>query len=58
MIARVRVENQLSSDRENVVVAATASSIAGTAAVIENSSTIRTCRRAPGSFARQARHIP
>ena len=58
MIARVRSENQPSSEREKVVVAATASSMAGSAAMIENNSTMRTCSRAPASLARQARHMP
>ncbi len=56
MMARVRSENQPSSEREKVVVAATASSMAGNAAMIENKSTMRTCRRAPASLARHARH--
>ncbi len=42
MMARLREENQLSREREKVVVAATASSIAGSAAMIENKRTMRT----------------
>ena len=42
MIARVRSENQPSSEREKVVVAATASSSAGSAAMTENKATMRT----------------
>src|SRR6056297_2010789 len=54
MIWRLRVENQLSSERENVVVAATARIMAGNAAINENSATIRTCRRLPATFCRHA----
>ena len=50
--------NQLSSERENVVVAATASSSAGSAVMRLNSSTMRTCRRAPATLLRQARQRP
>ena len=61
-IARVRVENQLSSEREKVVVAATASSSAGSAAMTLNSATMRMCSRAPGMLlaprTRKADHLP
>ena len=58
MMARVRVENQPSSDRENVVVAATARRMAGSAAMTLNSKTIRVCSRAPGTCCFQARRKP
>ncbi len=57
-MARVRSENQLSREREKVTVAPTASNSAGSAAMIENSATMRMCRRAPGIFSRQARASP
>ena len=47
-MARVLVENQPSSEREKVIVAPTASSSVGSAAMIENSATMRMCSRAPG----------
>ena len=50
--------NQLSSARENVVVAAIASSSAGSAAIRLNSATMRACSRAPATFSFQARHRP
>ena len=50
--------NQLSSEREKVVVAATASSRAGSAAITLNRATMRACRRAPATFFFQARHSP
>ena len=55
MISRVRVENQPSSERENVVVAATARMSAGSAAMIENKRTMRTCSRLPAILRRHAR---
>ena len=57
-MARVRAENHPSSEREKVVVAATAKRIAGSAAITENNSTMRECRRAPGTRSRHARHSP
>ena len=57
-MARVLVANQLSSEREKVTVAPTASSSVGSAAMIENSATMRICRRAPGVRWRQARARP
>ena len=54
----MRVENQPSSERENVTVAPTASSSVGSAAMMLNSSTMRMCRRAPGIFSRHARARP
>jgi hypothetical protein len=50
--------NQLSSARENVVVAATARSSAGSAAIRLNSATMRACSRAPATFSFHARHRP
>ena len=50
--------NQLSSAREKVVVAAIASSSAGSAAIRLNRATMRTCRRAPATFSLHARTRP
>ncbi len=47
-MARVLVANQLSSEREKVIVAPTASSSVGSAAMMVNSATMRMCSRAPG----------
>ena len=54
----MRVENQLSSEREKVTVAPTASSSVGSAAMTLNSATMRMCSRAPGIFWRHARARP
>ncbi len=50
--------NQLSSEREKVVVAATASSRAGRAVMTLKSATMRACSRAPATFFFQARRNP
>ena len=57
-MARVLVANQPSSEREKVMVAPTASSSVGSAAMIENKATMRMCSRAPGVRWRQARASP
>ena len=50
--------NQLSREREKVLVAAMASSSAGRAAIRLNSATMRTCNLAPATLLRHARHRP
>ena len=57
-MARVRPENQPSSEREKVVVAATASSTAGSAAMRVKRATMRVCSRAPGTLSFHARRNP
>ena len=57
-IVRMRPEKLPSMARENVVVAATASKRAGSAATTENSPTMRVWSLAPGVRSAQARRSP
>ena len=54
MMALVRVENSRSRPRSSVTLATTATRIAGTAAITENSATMRTCSRAAARPRRRA----
>ena len=58
MIASVRTENQRSSPLLRVIEAITIIRIAGSAAMNEKSSTIRTCRRAAARPRRRAIQRP
>ena len=54
IMARVRVENSRSRPRSSVMLATTATRIAGTAAITANRPTMRTCSRAPARPRRRA----